>query len=243
MGASPRGRAILMGSALFITGTGTDVGKTALSLAILLWARQRGLRAAYHKPVQCGSDDAEWIRAAAPCAIDAQVTYRLRMPASPHLAAETENTALDMGRIGREAAALMAANDLVVLEGAGGPAVPFDRRGATLASLAAEMSLPCLVACAPGLGTLHHTLATLAFLAAARVQAAGFAFCHREAEPPALCADNIATLKALTGLPFFGELGYREKLARGASLTGAEADAWIEPLVPALEVWWKTARK
>ena len=43
-----------MGKTIFITGTGTDVGKTALSLALLLWAGARGLRTAYCKPVQCG---------------------------------------------------------------------------------------------------------------------------------------------------------------------------------------------
>src|SRR5690348_2666690 len=116
-----------MAKALFITGTGTDVGKTALSLAVLLWARNRGLRTAYHKPIQSGTyafsgpsregrlpqegelpqantlpqpiglpqaiGDAEWIQTMAggsSSGISTHVTYRLRMPASPHLAAERE---------------------------------------------------------------------------------------------------------------------------------------------------------
>src|SRR5690606_16838085 len=64
----------LMARTLLMTGTGTDVGKTVASLAVLLWARSRGLKAAYLKPVQCGSrddapagtfvGDAEWLQAA-----------------------------------------------------------------------------------------------------------------------------------------------------------------------------------
>ncbi|MDB5046936.1 MAG: ATP-dependent dethiobiotin synthetase BioD [Fibrobacteres bacterium] len=241
-----------MGSALFITGTGTDVGKTALSLAVLLWAGKRGLRAAYFKPVQCGTfafgdpaavgGDAEWIRAQTGGTggmISTHVTYRLRMAASPHLAAEREGVTIEPGRIREAAATLMDGNDLLVLEGAGGPAVPLDRNGATLAGLAAELSLPCLIACAPGLGTLHHTLSTLAYLKSAGAETAGFAFCHREAPATDLVRDNIETLRTLTGLPFFGELAYHEKLSLGQSLSPAEAETWIHPLLPALDAWWK----
>ena len=87
-----------MGKTLFITGTGTDVGKTALSLALILWARNRGLRAAYFKPVQCGDSafgepalrggDAEWIQALAGRDVRTQAGYRFRLAASPHLAAD-----------------------------------------------------------------------------------------------------------------------------------------------------------
>ncbi|HKP95089.1 MAG TPA: dethiobiotin synthase [Fibrobacteria bacterium] len=246
-----------MGSALFITGTGTDVGKSALSLAVLLWARNRGLRAVYHKPVQCGTSafgassgrtgsvpagsveggDAEWIETLAGGGIATQVTYRLRMPASPHLAAEREGAALDPERIRSEASSLRNGADLLVLEGAGGPAVPLDRRGSTLAALAADLSMPCLLACAPGLGTLHHTLSTLAYLESKRVRVAGFAFCHREAAEPELSRDNAETLRGLTGLPFFGHLPFHANLARGVGLTREEAEAWIAPLAPSLDAW------
>src|SRR4051812_10617311 len=117
-----------MGSALFITGTGTDVGKSALSLAVLLWAGRRGLRAAYFKPVQCGTfvfgdpavqgGDAEWIHSLAGERVPVHVTYRLRMAASPHLAAEREGATLDVGRIRSEASALREGNDVLILEGA-----------------------------------------------------------------------------------------------------------------------------
>lgn len=241
-----------MGSALFITGTGTDVGKTAVSLAVGLWARKRGLRAAYHKPVQCGTfafgnpavegGDPEWFRSLCGDGIPTHVTYRLRLAASPHLAAEREGIVLDSERIRSDAEALRDGCDLLILEGAGGAAVPLDRTGSTLADLAARMALPALVACAPGLGTLHHTLSTLAYLDSRRVRTAGFAFCHRDAAIAELAKDNAETLRGLTGIPFLGDLPYHGKPARGLPMTPEEAEGWIGPLVPGLDAWWEGTR-
>jgi dethiobiotin synthetase len=246
-----------MGKSIFITGTGTDVGKTALSLAVLLWARDRGLRASYYKPVQCGTfafgyppregGDAEWICAMSGIETRTHVTYQLRMAASPHLAAEREGLRLDPARIRSEAASEASGCDVLVLEGSGGAAVPLDRTGISLAALAADMDMPCLIACAPGLGTLHHTLSTLAYLKACHAVAVGFAICHREADVPELCADNIATLASLTGLPCFGELPYAPGLASGEPVfakAGADAAdqesvrSWYAPLTLSLEAWW-----
>jgi dethiobiotin synthetase len=256
-----------MGKALFITGTGTDVGKTALSLAVILWAGKRGLRTAYHKPVQCGTfgfgdpprqgGDADWIRSLAAGKAGTFVTYQLHLPASPHLAAEREGESIDLGRIRNDVSELLEGTDLLVLEGAGGPAVPLDRSGVSLAHLASELSIPALVACAPGLGTLHHTLSTLAYLEARKAPVAGFAFCHRPGRNPAspvpdptvpgsgpaasapdLTEDNRETLRGLTGLPCFGDLAFLEPLSRGVRPTPEEEDRWIAPLLPALDAWW-----
>ncbi len=125
-----------------------------------------------------------------------------------------------------------------MVEGAGGAAVPVNRSGLSLASLAAELSLPCLIACAPGLGTLHHTLATCAYLETMGAPMAGFVFSHREAQIPETCADNRATLQALTGLPCFGELPFCRELTVGGKAFQARAASWYAPVAPALTAWW-----
>jgi len=238
-----------MGKALFITGTGTDVGKSSLSLALLLWARERGLPAAYAKPVQCGfSDfgdpairggDADWIGLVSGEPQPAHVIYRLRMPASPHLAAEREGIVLDPARIRRDLESLREAGGLLVVEGAGGAAVPLNRQGDSLAQSAASLSMPCLLACAPGLGTLHHTLSTVAYLKSIAAPVAGFAFCHREPAIPVIGEDNRRTLEDLTGLPFFGALPYSAQVAMAQPFSREEASAWIAPLAGQLDSWWK----
>lgn len=241
-----------MGKAIFITGTGTDVGKSALALATLLWAGNKGLSAAYFKPVQCGDflfghppsphGDAEWISALMPDPVETHVTYRFPSPVSPHLAAERENTAIHSDRIQEDLENLMEEVDLVVMEGAGGAAVPLDRQGNSLAVLAAGLEVPSLLACAPGLGTLHHTLATLAYLGALRAPVAGFAFCHQHAEPPELFPDNLRTLQELTGLPCFGAVPYSPALSAAGPLTPAEAAALAAPITPSLDSWWNAIR-
>ena len=230
-----------MGKALFITGTGTDIGKSSLSLAILLWAKAKGLRSAYYKPIQCGTfsygnpptqyGDAEWIRALAGKSLTLHVTYSLQMSASPHLAAEREKVSLDLGRIRDEFLALAETHDLVVMEGAGGAAVPVNRMGKSLSDLAGELSLECVLACAPGLGTLHHTLTTIAYLKSLAVPISGFVFCHREATNMEICADNRSTLQSLTQVSCLGELGFCAELALGPELFTAVSAPWIQPLV------------
>lgn len=249
-----------MGRTLFITGTGTGVGKSALSLAVLIWARQRGLAPVYFKPVQCGDfpfgtppaphGDADWIRALlnAPegagggAQVATHVTYRFPSPVSPHLAAEREGTQVLAERIREDLESLEGDADLVVMEGAGGAAVPLDRQGNSLAVLAAELEIPCLLACAPGLGTLHHTLSTLAYLGALEAPVAGFAFCHAEPEAPPMFADNLRTLQELTGLPCFGAVPHSPALSRGGPLPPAEAAGLAAPLTPSLEAWWESIR-
>lgn len=241
-----------MARAIFITGTGTDVGKTALALAVLLWSRRRGLDAAYCKPVQCGEfpfgdppsphGDADWIRAMLPSGTATHVIYRFRSPVSPHLAAEREGVVIDPERIRRELEAQARLGDLLVVEGAGGPAVPLDRRGSSLGAMAGALGWPCLLACAPGLGTLHHSLATLAWLERNAADAAGFVFCHRDAEPPEMAEDNLRTLRDLGGLPCFGSLPHLPALSRPGPLPPAEAARLSDPLTPALDAWWRTTR-
>jgi dethiobiotin synthetase len=214
-----------MGRILFVTGTGTDIGKTALSLAIMLWARERGLDAAYLKPVQCGA-----------------YPFGNPLPASPHLAAEREGIAIDPAALRRDAEAKAAERGLLILEGAGGAAVPLDRRGATLAGLARDLGAAALMACAPGLGTLHHTLSTAAWLRQAGLPTAGFAFCRRAPGEDPLEDDNRRTLGDLLGLPFFGVLPFAPALARGGPLDAAEAAALWSPLAPALDAWLTNPR-
>jgi dethiobiotin synthetase len=236
-----------MGRILFITGTGTDVGKTALSLAVLLWAKRKGLDAAYLKPVQCGTfpfgdppregGDADWIRALSG-GMPAYVTCALRLAASPHLAAEREGTAINPSALLREAETLAARRDLLILEGAGGAAVPLDRRGSTLAGLARELGAPALMACAPGLGTLHHTSATAAWLRQAGVGLAGFAFCRRGAEADPLEEDNRRTLGELLGLTFFGTLPFAPALSLGRPLDAGAAASLQAPLSESLDTWF-----
>lgn len=237
-----------MARTLFLTGTGTDIGKTVSSMAVLLWARARGLKAAYLKPVQCGSrddapagtfvGDADWLQTALGDDLpEAGSIYSFADPVSPHLAAERAGAWIDPEWLVSQAELMARRCDLLVIEGAGGSAVPLNRDGLCLADIAASAGWPCLVMASPGLGTLHHTLTTLHFLASRGASVTGFGFVQNTPEVSPLKADNAATLAALSGKPFFGMVPYCPGLGRRPSVSPAVASLLAESL-PGLDAWW-----
>ena len=150
-----------MRKTIFITGTGTDIGKTAASLALSIWGLQFGLRVAYYKPVQCGTftfgnppqpmDDALYVQNFAGEKLHTEVTYTLSSPLSPHLAAEKDQVEIDLKKIVARIKEFESEKefDLVIVEGAGGAAVPFNRKGEGLVEIAKMIGAPFLTMAMP----------------------------------------------------------------------------------------------
>lgn len=141
---------------VFVTGTDTDIGKTLVAA----WIAQHW-RAAYWKPVQSGTaggTDATTIQALAPDAAIIPPRWTLTTPASPHLAARLDGVEIRLD----DFTLPDTAGDLVV-EGAGGLLVPLNDQD-TMADLMARLGLPTVVVARSGLGTINHTLLTLAEL-------------------------------------------------------------------------------
>jgi dethiobiotin synthase len=158
---------------VFVTGTGTGVGKTVVSAALLHRYGAPSLR--YWKPVQTGTlqdDDTSSVMALSGCGpsgvLDAGV--RLPQPVSPHLAARLEGQVIRVPelveRITRESDAVW------VVEGAGGVLVPLDD-DTTIAVLMQALALPVIVVARSDLGTINHTLLTLEALRTRALRVAG----------------------------------------------------------------------
>jgi dethiobiotin synthetase len=152
---------------VFVTGTGTEVGKTVVAATIARTHTQRGERVAVFKPAVSGLSDGgepdhELLRRAAGSAqSDEQIApYRYAPPVSPHLGAELSGDVIDPARL--RAAAVEAASgvDLLVVEGVGGFLVPLTL-GYLLRDFARDLALPVVIAALPGLGTINHTLLTV----------------------------------------------------------------------------------
>lgn len=140
---------------LFVTGIGTDVGKTLVA-AILTEA----LQADYWKPVQAGltpTTDTATVRALVTNLVSRfhPETYRLQLPASPHAAAAAENI-----RIQPERFVLPHTTNHLIVEGAGGLFVPL-APGFLLVDLLAQLQLATVVVSRNYLGSINHTLLTL----------------------------------------------------------------------------------
>jgi dethiobiotin synthase len=199
---------------MFITGTGTGIGKTVVTAAIAAVAHARGDRVAIVKPAQTGvhpgpgSDvpDAETIERLADVA-DTHELARFPDPLSPEAAARVSGLPpLDLAAAADYIGKLAASRDLVLVEGAGGLLVRYDPAGATLADLAVSCGAPVLVVVAAGLGTLNHTALTLEALTARRLELAGVAIGSWPAEPGLAERENLADLETLTGRPLAAAL-------------------------------------
>jgi dethiobiotin synthetase len=172
-----------------VTGTDTGVGKTAIAAALVLAARQAGLRAIGFKPVETGVAD----EGAADSALLARATghpdpmaaplLSLPEPLAPAVAAERASIAVDPEEIEHRVRTLRDKRyDVVVVEGAGGVAVPLTW-GFTALDLARHLGLSAVVVARPGLGTLNHVWLTVEALSARDVHVAAIVLNGRAASP------------------------------------------------------------
>ncbi|MEO0852896.1 MAG: dethiobiotin synthase [Cyanobacteria bacterium J06648_11] len=159
-------------AALFISGTDTDVGKTVVSAVLCELLRRRGHRVAYFKPVQSGaiaagshiaSPDVKTVRAIAPD-ISTACGYLLDLPAAPQLAAERSQppVQIEFDPLDRQFRDLRSQFDIVLVEGAGGLAVPLARHLSTV-DLIQRWQLPLVLVSRPNLGTINHTVLSVEY--------------------------------------------------------------------------------
>jgi dethiobiotin synthetase len=210
---------------LFITGTGTGVGKTIVTAAIAALARAAGRRVAVVKLAQTGvhdgpgsdTPDLETVTRLSGVT-DTHELARFPDPLSPEAAARVSGLPpVDFARAAALIAVLEADRDLILVEGAGGLLVRYDDDGATIADLAAALDAPALVVTAAGLGTLNHTALTLEAAAARKVRTAGVVVGSWPRRPGLAERENLADLETLANGPLAGLL-----LEGSGSLQAAE---------------------
>ena len=190
-------------SALFVTGTGTGIGKTAVTAALCHELRARGRPVRALKPVLSGYDPAAMHESDAGVllaslgepvtedAVAAIAPWRFAAPLSPDMAAAREGRSLDLGDI--LAFCRAAPGDPLLVEGIGGAMVPLDDEH-TVLDWMAELGAPALVVAGSYLGTISHTLTTLAAIRGRGVPVAGLVISESEESPvpPAETAETIA---------------------------------------------------
>jgi dethiobiotin synthetase len=139
----------MSGKGLFITGIGTDVGKTIASAVIT-----KALEADYWKPVQCGDlDNSDSIKIARLTGLKTlQEAFKLLAPMSPHAAADLEGAELNIGKI-----SLPKSDKTIVAEGAGGVMVPLNLRE-TYLDMMVSLKLPVILVTRHYLGSINHTM-------------------------------------------------------------------------------------
>lgn len=197
---------------VFVTGTGTGVGKTVVACALVRALRARGLDVGVMKPVETGVGaegplDAQALRAAAgsPDPLVEICPEALQLPAAPSVAAAWEGRSLDVAGLVDGFRALAARHGFMVVEGAGGLRVPVYGR-CDMRELAAHFGLPVLLVARTALGTINHTRLSLDSLAARGLPLAGVVLNHVDGPLSVADAENLSVLRHELGARIVGEI-------------------------------------
>jgi dethiobiotin synthetase len=194
---------------IFITGTGTEVGKTYVTAALIRGLLAGGVAVEASKPLvsgfdpaqPAGSDPAVLLGAlgleATVEALDHLSPWQFAAPLSPPLAARLEGRPIDAEAvIAHCRARIAAARGLLLIEGAGGVMSPLSDE-TTMLDLAAALAAPTLLVAGSYLGTISHSLTALVALRTRGIEPVGLVLSESLDAPP--MDDTVAALKMLAG--------------------------------------------
>ena len=173
---------------IFITGTGTDVGKTVVTRGIVRALLRRKVNFRVLKPVESGvpevngtlhpHDGTALLRASRGRGPVEQVCrYMFRAAVSPHLAARMENATFDPGEVRQFIDSAAASCDLVIVEGAGGLLVPLND-DILYGDFIAGGPYELLIVTPDILGTINNTLLTIEAARHRQIPVAGVILNH-----------------------------------------------------------------
>jgi dethiobiotin synthetase len=186
---------------LFITGIGTDVGKTIASSIIT-----EALEADYWKPIQAGdldNSDSHKIKSflSNTKTVIHPNSYALNTPASPHFAAEIDKITIDLKKIIEPE----TANHLVV-EGAGGVFVPLNSNDCVIDLIQPDYKV--VVVSRHYLGSINHTLLTIEALQNRKISIAGIVFSgdeNKASESIILSKTGVKCIGRIEQEPYFDQ--------------------------------------
>jgi len=193
-----------MAQQYFVTGTDTGVGKTVLS-ALLCAA----LDASYWKPIQTGTEvdsdtRAVELLAGLPKEKLLPEVYQFAPPVSPHLAAQKAGVRIDLAKIKLP----VNASDIpLIVEGAGGVLVPLNENE-LMVDLIRQLKLPVILAARSSLGTINHTVLSLAALRKVGIGVAGVVMIG------ATNSENRAAIEEYGKVRVVGEISWQAELNR-----------------------------
>ena len=162
---------------IFITGTGTDIGKTYVSALIVKEMREAGYNCGYYKPVlsgvraSCGKlfeSDCNYVIdfSKIPISPDECVSFWWEEAVSPHLASVRAGQKIDIGKIKNDFNKICTKFDYILIEGAGGITCPLildNNEKYLMKDLIKELNCSVVIVADGGLGTINSTLLTVEY--------------------------------------------------------------------------------
>ena len=193
--------ALDLSTPIFITGIGTDVGKTVVSAILCDW-----LQANYWKPIQSGDPEGGDSKTLKNLVSHSSFeifkeAYTFDAPLSPHAAAKLEGNKIKVDSI-----IPPESKNPIILEGAGGLLVPLNYRNETICDLIIHLKAQVIVVVKEYLGNINHTLLTISHLEKHNIKIAGLVFVGEELPHTWDLIEKTTGLTLLFRVPIFNEL-------------------------------------
>ncbi|MDO4321985.1 MAG: dethiobiotin synthase [Lachnospiraceae bacterium] len=209
-----------MSKNLFITGTGTDVGKTYVTGLIVKKLKESGRNAAYYKAAMSGNcrrengslipGDALQVQTVSGIGqpLEEMCPYVYETAVSPHLASRIEGNPVKMEAVKAGFEIVCGKYDYVTMEGSGGIICPvcFDEAKIQLEDVIRELGLSCLVIADAGLGTINSVVLTVEYMRAKKIPVKGIIFNHFH-PGDVMEEDNLRMCEYLTGIQVLACVG------------------------------------
>ena len=202
-----------MAKTIFITATGTDIGKTYVSGLIAKHIKDKGLNIGYYKAALSGSNDikdsdAWYVKQQADLldSYDEMVSYTYKHAYSPHLAARIEGNPPDIKIIKNAYKDISKKHDYMIVEGSGGIICPIrydSNQKIFLEDIIKELNIPSLIIADAGLGTINSTVLTIEYMRSKNLKINGVILNRFEAENE-MHNDNKKMIEDMTGVKIIG---------------------------------------
>ncbi len=203
-----------MGKGLFITGTGTDIGKTYITGLLVKKLQEAGCDTAYYKAAMSGNvrckdgtllpGDAAFVKnlSGIPQSLEEMCPYVYETAVSPHLASRMEGNPVRMDVVKDGFYKLMTRYEYVVMEGSGGICCPicFDEAKIQLEDIVRDLKLRSLLIADAGLGTINNVVLTCEYMKHRSLPVHGIIFNHFH-PGDVMEEDNLRMCEYMTGLP------------------------------------------
>lgn len=197
-----------MSKGIFVTATGTDMGKTYITALIVKKLAKAGYSAGYYKAALSGAEsiresDAGYVKKIAGISQtdETLLSYLYRSAVSPHLAAEMEGNPVDLEKVRADYLRVSREHDYVTVEGSGGIVCPirWDDKKILLEDIIKMLGIPTVIVADAGLGTINAVTLTAEYLKNRKIEIKGIILNHYHGG--VMQEDNVKMIEDLTGIP------------------------------------------
>ena len=211
-----------MAKGIFVTATGTDVGKTYVSALLVKKMCDLGYNCGYYKPALSGAEfingklipgDCDYVVKTAGLNVQPEkcVSYMFNPAVSPHLAAQIEHNPIKLDKITSDFTAIKKQYDYIVVEGAGGIVCPFNiEEEILLPDVIKTLDLDIVIVASAELGTINSIVLTVEYAKQHGIAVKGIILNSYNPDD-VMQVDNKKCAELLTGIRVLATVGKKQK--------------------------------